>query len=366
MKTRNKMRFLVLSAVAILGIVLWTHRKSQVTLQPTVGTQIKHPAVAPVAASKQNPTNDRRTVVIPQRKFIAMGVLEANAILVEIGKMDLASIFRVMIDAGRVEHDVTKQLSIQSTLVGSLRVRTPSLEFLAQMRAFIADSSNSTFERNLVFGVLGAASTVETVDLLIEVATTSPDTELRQTAISTLNGVGTGLGSGEKLSPALDRVWRDSQDKDLLRIAAIAMAQVGASSSVNMLLESSLEENGRDETRARAAQGAFAYVTILNPNAVPPLAARLENQLPSSTASKLAADTLVKMGIPAAGRVLVEWLRNADENAAPLAVNYVMRSRTETMLAQWEAALSPAVSFKSEKNREAVRSGLIRYRQSIR
>ncbi len=99
------------------------------------------------------------------------------------------------------------------------------------------------------------------------------------------------------------------------------------------------------------------------PNAVPPLIARLANQSPMSTNAKLVAPILVKIGDAAAGKVVVSWLQNTNENAAPL-IEDLIRQRTlgEPMLSIWAAALDPAVPFRSEQNREAIRAGLAAYR----
>ena len=361
MKNRNKLILGVLVVLLGIGLALWPQKKSP---QPSAGSASvtnQPPTVAPAQAQSQPAIPPAQPAVAPnaavgsQRKFAAMGVLEADAILDEIAKQDLPSIFQAMLDAGRLDHDLTKQLAIESTLSGAFRLKTPTAEFLEQLRAFIENSSNSKFERDLVIGSLEEAGTKETVDLLLQIANTSTDQETRQAA-SALAGVG-GLGSeGEKLSPSLERTWRESSDQSLLLSVAASMAKIGTPSSIDLLLTAALSTDRRDN-RLAAAQSALREVHL--PTAVPPLAARLANQPSTSATAQLVAPILVNIGDVTAATAVVNWLQGLSENAAPLIQDLIVqRTRTEPMLAAWAAALNPAVPFRNEQNREVIRAGL--------
>jgi hypothetical protein len=296
-----------------------------------------------------------------------MGVLEASAIQKEIMKQDLAAIFRMMLDAGRVEHDRMKQGAIASTMAQAFREKTPSAEFLMQMQQFLADSSNSTEDRAYLVGVLSTAATKESVDLLLRAAAFLEDKQLKQSAALSIRSVGAMRGDGtfhEEVSPPLERAWRESEDQDLLINVAVAIAEIGASRGISLLIHSAVNDAGKDKVRSQAAKGALAYATILNPNAVPPLAALLNKQPPHSAGSKLARDTLASSGIPEAGNALLQWLWNADESVAPEAREYAAQTRTPAMLKIWESAVDSQVKFRSEKVREAIRAGLAEYRKA--
>lgn len=378
MTNRNKILLLLTALVAAFGFALWPEGQAPKAHERTVSAGTKLPSVAATTqqstAAQAQPVLEQPQSVLassvvssPKRKFADMGVLEASSIQKEIMKKDLATIFQLMLDAGRVEHDQMKQGAIASTLAQAMREKKPSADLLTQMQRFILNSSNLPHERAQVVGVLSTASTKESVDLLLRAAELLTDKELKQIAVTSVGRVGGLWGDGtfhEELSPPLERAWRESQDQELLIFVAVAIAEVGASSGVSSLVDSALIDPGRDEVRVRAAKGAFADATILNPSAVPPLAALLANQPLGSAGSKLASDTLAKSGIPAAGNALLQWLRGADESVAPQAQQYAAQTRTEAVLKLWESALNSTVPFRSEKNREAIRAGLAEYRQA--
>ncbi len=379
MTKKNKLLLLLSVLAAAVGILLWSTRRAPQVPERTgsAGTNLPGAATAPqptaapsqpIAAESQ-PVLAPSAAASPKRKFADMGVLEASAIQKEIMKQDLSAIFQVMLDAGRVEHDRMKQGAIASTLAQAMREKTPSAELLAQMQQFITSPSNSNQERAQLLGVLSAARTKESVELLLRAAALLSDKDLKQIAVTSVGRVGGLWGDGtfhEELSPPLERAWRESQEQELLIFVAVAMAEVGASSGVDLLVNSALVDAGSDEVRARAAKGALAYATMLNPNAVPPLATLLASQPPGSAGSRLASDTLAAMGIPAAAKSLVNWLQNADESTASLARDYVARSHTTAQLKAWESALNSTVPFRSEKNREAIRAGLAERKAGIK
>ena len=326
---------------------------NQAQFQP--GAQQTLPADAPsLPKAKSKATT-------PKKKFRDMGVLECNAFLTEMEKRDFPVIFQAMLDAERVEHDLMKQTALQTALAGALRGKKPSPEFLEQLRAFVTNSSNSQSDRDWVFGALGHAATPETVELLAHVATSSPDPKIRESAAGSLGTVGAGMGAGEKLSPILERVWRESSDPVLLRSVSPEMAKVGAASSIELLLTAALATDDRDKVRHDVARDALREV--YQDNAVPPLAARLANQPPTSEAVKLVAPLLARISNAAANKALVGWLQGRSENAAPLVHDLIVQHMLDDPFkSAWADALDPNVPFKNEENRKAIRTALDAYR----
>ena len=363
MKYRNQFLLLLGVVAVLIGLALWPHKKSPPTLTPPrPASEASQPAaVAPAPAKLQPAATQPESVpaqsagVSPRRKFAAMGVLEANAIMDEIAKQDLPAIFQAMFDAKRVESDSRKQLAIQSVLTTALQAKTPTPEFLDQMRAFIANRSNSIFERQLLLGALRSAATKETVDLLIEIATTSSDPEMRKVGLGSVGNLG---GAGEKLSPSLERVWRESDDQHLLIGAATAMAKIGTPSGIELLLSATLVTNEQDHFRSVTARQMLIN-EVYKSNAVPPLAARLSEQSPTSDAAKLVAPILVKIGDVTAAKAVVSWLQGTTDSAAPLIRDLIVQQTTNPeMFKAWAAALNPGLPFRNEQNREAIRAGL--------
>jgi len=358
MTKQNKLILAVVIVLLGIGIAVWQAKRSPLAPERSVNTASKPPVMAPTAPQSQ-PAAAPSAAISRQRQYASIPFMERHAILVDIKKKDLASIYRIWLEAGRVERDLLKQGDVASLLATALGERKANPELLEQMRKFIADSANSNHDRAQLISVLGDAQTKEVIDLLLGLATALMEKGPKQAVLDAIGQLGTGGGNHEDLSPALERVWRESDDQTLLVYVAKALAQVGASSGINLLLDSALTQ--QDNNQRRAAWGALVSAMILNPNAVPPLAECLATQPPGSAGSKLARDTIARMTTPAAANALLNWLQNADGSAAPLAHDYVIRATSPAQLAAWESALNPAVPFRSEKNREAVRAGLAKF-----
>lgn len=358
--------------IVLLGVfvAIWQRRNAATTpTTPTNSTEVadKVPSIGSTPTplnpvlEKPVPAEPQQAPVSPRRKFADMDVLEASAILTEIGEQDLPAIFQAMLDAERVEHEPSKQMNLQSILATALRQKTPSPEFLEQMQAFITNSSNSYFERKLLIGALKSASTKETVELLVKIAAAAPKEKIRDSA-GNLAGVGDSGKGGAALSPVLEKVWRESDNPNQLSSAASSMAKIGVPSGVELLLAAALDTGEQDKARLNAAQAALGRIFL--PNAVPPLVARLANQPPASATAKLVAPILVRIDDAAGSKAVVGWLQGRSEDAAPLIQDLVLQqTRGETMLTAWNDALDPALTFRNEQNREAIRAGLATYRE---
>jgi HEAT repeat protein len=358
MITKFKIILIAIIVIFVCGIAIWQYQYP--ALDRSTVASGEAPKIDPAAAQPQlagapvaEPNNNR--------KFAKMSVLERDTVLLNLEKQDLASIFQAMLDAERVEHDDLKQMHLQTTFSEALKLKNPTPEFLEKIRLFLSDESNSEFERDLVFGALGEASTPETVKLLAELAKSSPSESVRDAASGSLGTVGSRGGGGSKLSPTLDKVWSDSSDEVLLASVALSMVEIGTRDSVELLLSSALETTGKDKVRMETAKSVLRKVH--SKEAVPPLAARLQNQSTTSAPAMLVAPILVRIGDDAASIAVVNWLKDQSEVATPLIKNLVLQqTRSDTMLNAWEAALLPAVPFRNEKNREAIRVGLAEYR----
>ena len=360
--TQRRTFLIVAVAVLGLGIAIWLLTQSSHAPEST--TTAAGPKSAGPGAPSAAPASVANGSAL---KFSSLSPIERSAFMAEMRERDPALIFQAMLDAGRIDLDRRKQLSIQAVLAYALRTKAPEAGLLDQMHKIISDASHPNSERAVVLGVLIAAQTRGTTEILLQLAGSLTDKTLRKMAISGVRTISSSWGDGtfhEEMSHPLEQAWRESQEQELLISVAVAMAQVGAANGIGLLLDSALREQGRDDVRARAACGALGYATILNPNAVPPLSAILASQPPGSISSQLASDTLARIPIPAAAKALVNWLQNDEGNAAPLAREYVIQSTSPAQLAAWEAALDPSVPFRSEKNRDAIRAGLAEYRKN--
>jgi hypothetical protein len=300
---------------------------------------------------------------LPERTFASLSVLERSAFLEDIGKQEALAIFAVMLRAGQEGKGHSKQLAIQSVLSNAIRNQAPGAIFFEQMEVFVRDDSNTTFERELVVGALAASRTPESAKLLLKLAVSLQDQDLKRAVLQGIKSVGVG-GRDEQIAPLLESVWRDTEDSEVLRVVSIAMTEIGAPNSIDMLLNAVIQNTTRDDTRALIARSALEYTTILNPNAVPSLKIVLSKNPPETEVGKLAADALVRMSDYAAANALLAWMQSADGESSPLVTNYILRSRHPAQLEVWDAALDSSIQFRSEKIREAIRRGLVEYRRS--
>ena len=138
------------------------------------------------------------------------------------------------------------------------------------------------------------------------------------------------------------------------------MAQEGASSSIELLLSAALAPDGQDDVRRDVA--AWALKKVYTGNAVPPLAAALQKNPVGSRANRLAFNTLAQIVGKEAPQAVMNWLQTTDSSAAPMATQWATNARHSKQLEAAQAALDPAVPFRSETNREALRAGLAAYR----
>lgn len=106
----------------------------------------------------------------------------------------------------------------------------------------------------------------------------------------------------------------------------------------------------------------WALTKVATKNAVPPLAEALNKNPQGSRTHTLAFTTLTQIGDQAAALALMDWFQVADSRAAPLATKWITQAHATPQLQAAEAALNPAVPFRSEENRDAIRAGLAAYR----
>jgi len=207
--------------------------------------------------------------------------------------------------------------------------------------------------------VLSSAATKEAADLLIYEATTQMETELKNGAKGSISGLGGG-GSREFLSPMIEPLWQQSYDPQLLNAVAVAMAEEGAPSSINVLLPAAAAPDGQDDVRRAAA--VWALTKVYTKNAVPLLAEALDSSPMGSRTHTLAFTTLTQFVDGAAAQALMHWLQAADGRCAHMALKWITETRFPSQLRAAEASLNPATPFRDEKNREVIRAGLKAYR----
>jgi len=320
-------------------------------------------AVSADLASPQNALSPSSTAqpdasVQSQPKFSEMKVQDRNAILNEIGKQDVTAIMQSWINAGRAEHDSTKQLMIRSLLVGAIRQKTAP-DLLAQMKAFIADGSNTVRERQGMIAVVGGAATLESESLLIDETRILANKDLRDSAIGELGRL--GESKNENLTPALEQLWTTSHDQQLLGSVAKAMAGIGKTSSIQMLLDASFGPQDKDN-RKGAAFGALDDID--SSKAVPPLATLFNKSAPGTLEFQMSGDILVKIGDAPATQAIISRLKNLDDIDPAQVKKWTQDAQTTTLRKALTAAADPSVPFRNDKIRQIIQTTLEEHNRS--
>lgn len=288
-----------------------------------------------------------------QRGFIDMPARERREILRQIKATDADELFQLFLDAGRIDQDPMKQSALQGKLTGALREKKYAPDFIARMREFVMNAANSKLERGLVISAFSGARTKEGVEFVLWAVANQTDLEVRASAISNIRGLG---GSQPYLPAMIEPLWQESNDADLLKSVAEAMAREAAPSSIELLLPTASAPEGQDDVRRMAALRAIPK--IYRADAVPPLESALKNNLPGSETSALALFALSQIGDKSAAQAVIGWLQAADKSAAPLVASWIGRAGGRGHLPAAEAALNSSVPFRSEENREAIRAAL--------
>ncbi|MEZ5324995.1 MAG: hypothetical protein R3F19_08020 [Verrucomicrobiales bacterium] len=218
------------------------------------------------------------------------------------------------------------------------------------MKQFVLDGSNSILERGLLTSAFGGAHTKESAEFVLWAVANQTEPELKLTALSNLSGLG---GAHPYLPAMIEPLWRESQEADVLKAVAMAMAGEAAPSSVELLLDAAAAPEGQDDMRRSAASRALPR--IYRADAVPPLASALEKSAPGSRLNTIALYTISQIGDESAAQAVIGWFQGADSSAAPLVATWLGRATALSHQKAAQSALNPSVPFRSEENREAIR-----------
>jgi hypothetical protein len=271
--------------------------------------------------------------------------------------VDTPLVFQALINPGWAQHNPGQQRQLESTFIERLSEQCPppSPAFLREVRTFLEDTANPKEQRELVFRSIAATRFAPVpLHFLMQLATMSQNPELKQAAVQCL--------SREEEQWAFAQVWCESNDEHLLAAVATSMAQFADSEEIidpediELLLDAALATNPEDPIRTALAQQAVRKITKVE--AVPALAARLAGQSAMSNGGKALASVLARLGGEDAGKAIVSWLQKSEEDATPFIETIGPCPRDPELKAAYTAALDPAVAFRNEKNREAIRTYL--------
>ena len=364
MSLRKRVTAAVFFLALLLCVLVWRTANfgSKADHSASAQSTARNPA-APVPSSSSQTLFHDGISSGGKHRYSDLSFMERNALLRQIEKLSPAEVFKIWREAGESEHDQLKQGDVATKLATVLRNAKSDPATIGQLRVFISNPANSSHDRSQLIGVLSAAGTSETVDVLLDTAKSLTDAQLRVDAIGAVGRIG-DHGSGVDVAPNLERTWTESTDQNLLIAVAEAMAKTGAPTSIEKLLESSLNDEAPEGSRKIAAAAALA--DVYKNSAVPAVASFLAMHTSSNNATKLAGDILVNIGDQSAAAALVGWLEVAGDDAADLANAWVLKTRTPAFLQAWADISTHAATFRSEKVRLAIQAGMAQYRAGHR
>ena len=357
MKTHHKLILvLVILTLAAGGGWTWKMRSSQMRRVDSVAQG--GPSGAKAAAADQAPAAQHQAANAPiatsgGRKFSDMPLRERLDILDQIKATDADELLQLFLNAGRIDQDPMKQSMLEMKLEGAILEKKYAPDFIARMKQFVMDDSNSKLERGLVISAFASARTKEASEFVFWALANLADPELRAGIIGNIQGLG---GSQPYLPAMIEPLWKESKDAKLLYAVAEAMAREAAPSSIELLLPALAADDGQDDKRRMAA--LWAIPKIYRADAVPPLESALKSSLPGSKMNAIALSVLGQIGDKSASRAVISWLQATDKSAAPFVAEWIGKASGSGQLPAAEAALNPSVTFRSEENREAIRAAL--------
>jgi len=347
---------LALVTLMVLAVGLWYWKRKMPP--PEHGGTVPYglPTAEKIALPEKPPMTQPQAPIAAgegRRKFSDMTARETIDIMRQIKATDAEELLQLFRDAGRIDEDPMKQSALHGKLTGALREKKYPPDFIERMKRFVMDESNSKLERGSIISAFAGARTKEGVEFILWVVANHTDMEVRGGAVSNIRALG---GSQPYLPSLIEPIWKESNEADLLKAVAEAMAREAAPSSIELLLPAAAAPDRKDDVRRSAALRAMTK--IYRVDAVPPLESALNNAPPGSKMNVIALSTLGQIGDKSASQAVISWLQTADKSAAPFVAKWIGKAGGLGQLPAAEAALNPSVPFRSEENREALRAAI--------
>ena len=267
----------------------------------------------------------------------------------------------------KARNDLLKLDFIGDALARSLRASSAdSAAILAQIRELILDTQNDDYLRWRLVGILGEAATQDTLQLLLDLADSVQQTDMRSWVLTQVAKTADSLQGGRyhtEFSPALETAWMSAgTDSDALQVLARSIATVGAPSGLNVLFSEITKTGGSvDEfqkaadSKAWAAFGALSGVR--NPAAIPYLDSELNQSGPDSITTTAAGYALANMGKSQATAVLLQWVEGSPTDVGSDMDYWFALMRDTGSLQMVQTAVKQS-SFALEGNRVALKNAL--------
>jgi hypothetical protein len=271
------------------------------------------------------------------------------------------------LEASKKEDELKLEL-IASTLSGRLREsNNDEARVLSKISDFIKERNQDDFLRWNLIEALGKAATPGALKVLLElVQSAEVSNELKPYLMSQIGNVGDILWGGtfhQELAPPLEQGWKQAEgDESARNVIAIALAKVGAPSSIEILIKEvaaggrTISEFGQTSSMsAWEAYGALQFVRNLD--SVPTLEAGLAANASGDMIMVASGQALASMGRPEATKALLDWIKSDRSDVEVYIDEWLSKMRDQTSV---DLAVSVAKSdrFANNTNRIALKKVL--------
>jgi len=256
------------------------------------------------------------------------------------------------VDGLRREY-VIRALAAQLQKGGHEDIYTEIGELLGQL-------SLPTAHKSTLIALLTDTATPTAIRVLLNAA---DDDTLRPSIAEAIKSIGDnhwGAGFHPELSPPMETAWKDAVNDSLLsQSLAVGIAKVGAPSGITLLLT---EMDGHTYTQITQGQDMRAAVVlgamrdIDNPSAVPVLTQWFHSHQLADAAFMASGRGLSAIATPEATAVLLAWAKQAPDEAAPLARQWLGQVRDKGLYNAdlMRTAISDGSAFRSDKVRTEI------------
>jgi hypothetical protein len=237
--------------------------------------------------------------------------------------------------------------------------------FYQRARQVLEDGSIDASIKQTLIGAMDRAATPSAINLLA--AWFQPDLPvgLKDPVYRAIANTGQYFWDKKLLPmaiPALQRLWMQSDDPNMLRAVATALAKVGNPESVNSLMDSVLSNSKtiadiEHSSDPRVSAALFSLQGLRDPAVIP----IFQEQLRSSSSSlemSVYARLLAGMGQISATQALLSWAQGAGSQYASVAGDAFAKTGSSDCLQYANSVLAQNVTFKSSLVKTAVLSAL--------
>lgn len=251
--------------------------------------------------------------------------------------------------------DGTGTAEIFGAIIQSLRnYPNGNAAFYQRVKQLLEDRALDLGRKQELISMLDRAATPAAFELLAALAQHNLPADLKRAVLNAISNAGEYYWDKQaslQIAPMLQQMWLQSNDVDLLRSVAAALAKIGDAASVNTLMQVAMRNSssvtdieGSSDPRASAAW--MALQRLRDPEVVPVILEQLRSST-NTLEMSLSADLLASMGTVEGTQALLSWAQGAGDNYVPIVREAVARIGTYDCIQYLKSALAQNPGFNS-------------------